>query len=413
MSDLQFVKDSLATSKGSTRYSWEGKAKVQYFETVPMTGWVVCMSAYVSDLTQAATDQRNILLGMGALMILLLVSVIVFSIRRQVTGPMDNIKNFTNEIAQGNFKEELHGEYVCELSDLAQNIKHMVSELKHKLGFSEGVLNGLVLPCGIVGPDSNMIWVNSQMCDLIESKIRPENVVGLNPGEFFYGDKSRRTLSQKAIDEKRQMQTEVSYTTSSGTHKDISVSTTPFYDMDKNMLGSVTMWIDMTEIRDQQRKIEANNHMISEAAVSATDVSNQVTSFSEALAAQVEQSSRGAEEQSMMASEAATAMDEMNSTVFEVAKNAATAADLAAESQRKAGEGEKMVASAVETILQVHEQSELLQRDMAELGKQADGIGNIMGVISDIADQTNLLALNAAIEAAPRRRCWTRFCRCC
>ena len=37
---------------------------------------------------------------------------------------------------------------------------------------------------------------------------------------------------------------------------------------------------------------------------------------------------------------------------------------------------------------------------MNALGQQAEGIGQIMSVIADIADQTNLLALNAAIEAA-------------
>jgi len=34
------------------------------------------------------------------------------------------------------------------------------------------------------------------------------------------------------------------------------------------------------------------------------------------------------------------------------------------------------------------------------LGSQAEAVGGVMDVISDIADQTNLLALNAAIEAA-------------
>ena len=49
---------------------------------------------------------------------------------------------------------------------------------------------------------------------------------------------------------------------------------------------------------------------------------------------------------------------------------------------------------------------------MGLLGQQAEGIGQILNVISDIADQTNLLALNAAIEAARWRR-RPRFCRGC
>ncbi|HWR03805.1 MAG TPA: methyl-accepting chemotaxis protein [Humidesulfovibrio sp.] len=125
-----------------------------------------------------------------------------------------------------------------------------------------------------------------------------------------------------------------------------------------------------------------------------------VSSASEELSAQIEQSSRGTEIQSQRVAETATAMEEMNATVIEVAKNASQAAESSGNARSKAAEGAKVVEKAVESITAVQQKSVILKEDMAVLGKQAEGIGQIMNVISDIADQTNLLALNAAIEAA-------------
>ena len=93
-------------------------------------------------------------------------------------------------------------------------------------------------------------------------------------------------------------------------------------------------------------------------------------------------------------------MEEMNATVLEVAKNASQAAEGSDEAKRKAQTGAGVVRQAVEAITSVQHHSENLKTHMDELGKQAQGIGQIINVISDIADQTNLLALNAAIEAA-------------
>ncbi len=125
-----------------------------------------------------------------------------------------------------------------------------------------------------------------------------------------------------------------------------------------------------------------------------------VSSASEELSAQVEQSSRGTEVQSQRVSETATAMGQMNATVLEVAKNASQAAESSAQARSKASNGATVVDEAVKSIGEVARQTLVLKEDMGTLGKQADGIGQIMGVITDIADQTNLLALNAAIEAA-------------
>ncbi|NMC48828.1 MAG: chemotaxis protein, partial [Desulfovibrio sp.] len=125
-----------------------------------------------------------------------------------------------------------------------------------------------------------------------------------------------------------------------------------------------------------------------------------VSSASEELSAQIDQSSRGAEEQSRRVVETATAMEEMNATVLEVAKSASHAAETAERARAKAEEGSKIVGMVVTGIKEVRAQAQEMMADMGALGTQAEGIGQIMNVISDIADQTNLLALNAAIEAA-------------
>jgi methyl-accepting chemotaxis protein len=125
-----------------------------------------------------------------------------------------------------------------------------------------------------------------------------------------------------------------------------------------------------------------------------------VTSASEELSAQIEQSSRGSEQQAQRVGETATAMEEMNATVLEVAKNASQAAETSDKAKSKAEEGAAIVREVVQGIAEVQEQALGMKADMTSLGQQAQGIGQIMNVISDIADQTNLLALNAAIEAA-------------
>jgi methyl-accepting chemotaxis protein len=136
------------------------------------------------------------------------------------------------------------------------------------------------------------------------------------------------------------------------------------------------------------------------AAAKIKDVVAVVSSASLELSGQIDLSSRGAADQSRSVGETATAMEEMTATVSEVAKNAANAANTSDKAKIKADQGAKVVDEAVASIAQAAKQAMELKTDMAALGKQAEGIGQIMGVISDIADQTNLLALNAAIEAA-------------
>ncbi|WP_035066759.1 methyl-accepting chemotaxis protein [Nitratidesulfovibrio termitidis] len=144
----------------------------------------------------------------------------------------------------------------------------------------------------------------------------------------------------------------------------------------------------------------AKSEGMQQAAARLEVIVDRVGSASEELAAQIEQASRGADVQRERTGETATAMEEMNSTVMEVARNASSAADNAEKARRQAEDGEGIVRSVVEAIEDVNDKSSLLRSSLHELGDRAESIGQILNVISDIADQTNLLALNAAIEAA-------------
>jgi methyl-accepting chemotaxis protein len=159
--------------------------------------------------------------------------------------------------------------------------------------------------------------------------------------------------------------------------------------------------IAMAEAEEAQARAErAKAEGMIQAANKLEGVVEIVTSDSEQLSAQIEQSSRGAEEQSRRVTETATSMEEMNATVLEVAQNASNAAEAADQAKARAEDGAKVVGLVVKGIEEVRHQAQEMKADMSTLGKQAEGIGQIMNVISDIADQTNLLALNAAIEAA-------------
>lgn len=136
------------------------------------------------------------------------------------------------------------------------------------------------------------------------------------------------------------------------------------------------------------------------AAAQLEGVVEVISSASAELSAQIEQSDVGARQTAERLTEAATAMNEMNATVQEVARNASNTAEVSSSTKQQAEQGAQIVRESLSSTERVRQVSLMLKEDIAELNRKAESISSIMNVISDIADQTNLLALNAAIEAA-------------
>lgn len=91
---------------------------------------------------------------------------------------------------------------------------------------------------------------------------------------------------------------------------------------------------------------------------------------------------------------------EVSASIVQVEQSAVETADKAHGTRDDAGLCAASVRQAVDGIELMAVEAKRLAQVLNSLNSQADAIGEIIGIINDIADQTNLLALNAAIEAA-------------
>jgi methyl-accepting chemotaxis protein len=96
--------------------------------------------------------------------------------------------------------------------------------------------------------------------------------------------------------------------------------------------------------------------------------------------------SQRTQEQASSLEETAASMEEMTATVKQNAENATAADRLSRHARGEAEKGGAVVSEAMEA--------------MRAIGDSSRRIGDIVGLIDEIAFQTNLLALNAAVEAA-------------
>ncbi len=157
----------------------------------------------------------------------------------------------------------------------------------------------------------------------------------------------------------------------------------------------------MNEAENARRgAVSARSAGLLHAAERVADVLERVVSASTQMLRQSEELLQSTEEQSERITSTATAMEEMNTTVLEIARNAGDASSAGMETQNTAEQGATVVDKSKDAMNSTMSEVGKLDENMRRLDEQAQGIGAIIGVINDIADQTNLLALNAAIEAA-------------
>lgn len=330
-------------------------------------------------------------LGLGAGIVCAVIGVFaILAIQR----PLGAIRNFL--VAEANGKKGALDPYSCGFyAPLAQDALTLVKKNIARTHWYEGILNAL--PWAIAVTDMDMNW---QFCNAASlksmNKTSQEEVVGVHcsakKGNIC-------NTPNCGIEQLRRGNGNVINHMPNG--KTMKIILSYLKDQAGNNIGHVEVGEDITErvALEERSRIsadEAKNAMV----VQLEGVVHAIDHGASALNAALNSVRDQAHEAAGRLAEAATAMNEMNSTVLEVASNAEGAADVAQLVQNQAHEGNGLVMRTIDRLRTLKQLSVSLKGDMVGLDTQARDIGRVLTLIRDIADQTNLLALNAAIEAA-------------
>ncbi|MBF0482165.1 MAG: methyl-accepting chemotaxis protein [Desulfovibrionaceae bacterium] len=322
-------------------------------------------------------------------------------LRRQIFTPLGDIRGHLRKVREGGLETTVRGGFKAELYDLAEGLCGMVVELKNKLGFSSSILKAVTVPCLVADKDNLTTFVNGALLRLLELGGEPENYLGQDAEDLFYGPGRGERVNAECFHRGMVARDRhVSGAGRKGTPFHVRMDAAPLYDLDGEAIGVFNLFVDLTPLTQSENAIRSQRDLIAKAATEADHISHEVSRDAFELAAAVELASQGAVRQSQSICATGESIAAITLSLGQMAGEATQAAAGAEAVMEKAREGVQVAEQSVAALKRVRGISSELSQGMHRLGERAEDIDQIIGVIGDIADQTNLLALNAAIEAA-------------
>ena len=339
--------------------------------------------------------------------IAVLLGIIGIWVSRQIiTKPMAHVTGVIRDLVDD--KAELSYRLDTSKKDEIANLSHQVNRLTGKVegmlcnieGY-KNLMNAIPEPVFAVDDDYKVTLVNERILKLCNAS-EPSKLYGKHINDLLrtnvYG--SEKCPLREVMKFRRRSVSEVFPLVIDGKERLIRGLADVIKDCHGNDAGYFQVATDVTDMVEQERTVTAQMERIAKVNHKVTEIAKSINGTAAVIQTQTNSILDAAGKQSHLMGESLHALEQMNETVVDIARNASTASGNASASLQRATEGKKIVNDAMLAIDSVRSLAVALHGSLTELGDHAQGIGEVMNVITDIADQTNLLALNAAIEAA-------------
>ncbi len=366
----------------------------------PILGSMVVLSDVSPEMTTLRNSQiKSAVISFSSLLILL-IGLLLF-MRKAVVNRIRTIANRTEEVSKGDLDTDFNVGGEDEMADLSRYLTDMVHQIKNQLEYNRGVLSGIIIPMFVTDQKGRLDFVNRPLMDILGRN--EAECIGQPARDVFYGNGGSKTTEAAADIVLRTGESKsgtMRYTRSDGISFPLHYEISPLRDTKNTVVGAIAVMIDLTQEEKDRQRIEDNRASLLEVANEVTDVAHKLSDAADALGGRMHELTLAVDSTADRTGQVATAMEEMNATVLEVARNASQTAEHSDQASAVARDGGDEVQTTVNTTREVVDTTNSLAETLNSLSDKAEDIGRVLSVINDIADQTNLLALNAAIEAA-------------